>query len=538
MAINGKEPLKTKVSSKRHTYNPIIEVTTLGAARNNGKSCILVNIMKRLVMLDCGIDPSFQPSVSSKSKYFPNFSKIRDIDKISCVIISHCHIDHVGALPFFTEILGFSGPIYMTHATKKLSEVVLEESIKQLNMSLDTTQNKNIRPLTMEDIVNCLEKVTTVNYKESFTNPFDNQVVFTLFPAGHVLGASLVLIATHYKTSEQTVLYTGDFNNVQDRINGKIELPIHFPGVIKTSLDVLITETTFSNTIRNSRLNGDAKLFETLHNCFNKTNFSSTISKIFMQEETVEQNNKTKCKLLIPCSSFGRLQEYLILLNEFIEINNLKVPIYFSSKLAEKYNQSLSIFPRYSIQLRQRNSNNIKESRTYEHNNTKNNFNFLDFNKLKHVKVWPYKYNETVEAISKLTGGFIFLCPSPDLEHGLSRIVFKEICQNANNVVLFPGKCPAGTIGFKLINTPKNIDCSLKLDGNTYKVKSSTIVLESFSNHTDAKGILDLIEVFKPLSVILVHGNEDNMLKFAKTIEEKHPLSKVYCPKLNETKAF
>lgn len=31
---------------------------------------------------------------------------------------SHFHLDHCGALPFFTEMMGYDGPIYMTQPTK------------------------------------------------------------------------------------------------------------------------------------------------------------------------------------------------------------------------------------------------------------------------------------------------------------------------------------------------------------------------------------------------------------------------------------
>lgn len=38
---------------------------------------------------------------------------------------SHFHLDHCGALPYFSEMVGYDGPIYMTHPTKAISPILL-----------------------------------------------------------------------------------------------------------------------------------------------------------------------------------------------------------------------------------------------------------------------------------------------------------------------------------------------------------------------------------------------------------------------------
>lgn len=44
---------------------------------------------------------------------------------LDCVIISHFHLDHCGALPWMSEVVGFNGPIYMTYPTKAICPVLL-----------------------------------------------------------------------------------------------------------------------------------------------------------------------------------------------------------------------------------------------------------------------------------------------------------------------------------------------------------------------------------------------------------------------------
>ena len=63
---------------------------------------------------------------------FPDFSYIGDGDLtelIDCVLISHFHLDHCGALPHFTEMVGYSGPIYMSYPTKAISPILLVSNI-------------------------------------------------------------------------------------------------------------------------------------------------------------------------------------------------------------------------------------------------------------------------------------------------------------------------------------------------------------------------------------------------------------------------
>ena len=38
---------------------------------------------------------------------------------------SHFHLDHCGALPYFSEMVGYDGPIYMTHPTKAICPILL-----------------------------------------------------------------------------------------------------------------------------------------------------------------------------------------------------------------------------------------------------------------------------------------------------------------------------------------------------------------------------------------------------------------------------
>lgn len=48
----------------------------------------------------------------------------------SYVIFSHFHLDHCGALPYMSEMVGYDGPIYMTHPTKAICPILLVSPVK------------------------------------------------------------------------------------------------------------------------------------------------------------------------------------------------------------------------------------------------------------------------------------------------------------------------------------------------------------------------------------------------------------------------
>lgn len=51
------------------------------------------------------------------------------------MLISHFHLDHIGALPYFTEIHNYEGPIYMTSPTKALLPYMCEDFRKVITES-------------------------------------------------------------------------------------------------------------------------------------------------------------------------------------------------------------------------------------------------------------------------------------------------------------------------------------------------------------------------------------------------------------------
>ncbi|CEG83933.1 Putative Integrator complex subunit 11 [Rhizopus microsporus] len=158
-----------------------IEVVPLGAGQDVGRSCVLVTIGGKNIMFDCGMHMGY-----SDARRFPDFTYISKTgnftDIIDAVIISHFHLDHCGALPFFTEMLGYDGPIYMTHPTKAICPILLEDYRK---ITVERKGETNF--FTSAMIKNCMKKVHAVSLHQ--TIKVDDELEIKAYYAGHVLGA-------------------------------------------------------------------------------------------------------------------------------------------------------------------------------------------------------------------------------------------------------------------------------------------------------------------------------------------------------------
>jgi integrator complex subunit 11 len=442
---------------------PKIRVVPLGAGQDVGRSCILVSLGGRNVMLDCGMHMGY-----SDERRFPDFSYISGggslNDFLDCVIISHFHLDHCGALPHMTEMVGYDGPIYMTYPSKAIVPVLLEDYRK-----VQTEFRGDTNFFTSQMIKTCMKKVIEVNLHEVVHVTED--LTIQAFYAGHVLGAAMFLV----RAGSESVLYTGDFNMTPDRHLGAAHV---YPGLRP---DLLITETTYATTIRDSKRARERDFLKKVH-------------------DTVAGGGK----VIIPVFALGRAQELCILLESYWERLDLKVPIYFSQGLAEKATKYYRLFINWT---------NEKIKRTFVQRN------MFDF---KHISPFDMQLAEAP--------GPMVLFSTPGMLHGGQSLkVFKKWCGDEKNMIIMPGYCVAGTIGAKVINGQKKIE----MDGRMYDI-NIRVEYMSFSAHADAKGIMQLIRDVEPRNVMFVHG-EDVKMEFLKEKVEKEFSIKVFKPANGET---
>ncbi|KAL3285800.1 hypothetical protein HHI36_000323 [Cryptolaemus montrouzieri] len=264
-------------------------IRPLGAGQEVGRSCIMIEFKGKKIMLDCGIHPGL-----SGMDALP-FVDLIEADEIDLLLISHFHLDHCGALPWFLQKTSFKGRCFMTHATKAIYRWLLSDYIKVSNIATEQML------YTEADLDASMDKIETINFHE------EKDILgikFWAYNAGHVLGAAMFMI----EIAGVKILYTGDFSRQEDRHLMAAEIPTVHP-------DVLITESTYGTHIHEKREDRESRFTNLVHDIVNRGG-----------------------RCLIPVFALGRAQELLLILDEYWtqhpELHD--IPIYYASSLAKK----------------------------------------------------------------------------------------------------------------------------------------------------------------------------------------------------------
>ncbi|KAG6402755.1 hypothetical protein SASPL_134966 [Salvia splendens] len=441
-----------------------IECLVLGAGQEVGKSCVVVTINGKRIMFDCGMHMRYKDL-----RQYPDFSLISDsgefTSSLSCVIITHFHLDHIGALPYFTQVCGYEGPIYMTYPTKALAPLALEDYRNTFERGGEKAQ------FTSEHIAECMKKVTAVDLKQ--TIHVDKDIQIRAYYAGHVLGAAMF----YAKVGDASLVYTGDYNMVPDRHLGAAQID-------QLQLDLVISESTYATTYRDSKYVQEREFLKAVHKCVTSGG-----------------------KVLIPSNALGRTQELCLLLDDYWERTNLKVPIYFSSGSTIQANLYHKILINWASQ-------NVKDTHARH--------NALDF---KNVRSFD-------RSLINAPGPCVLFASPGNLNGGFSLEILKHWAPYKENLVMLPGSCSNGIIGSKLMSA--KIPTQIKLDENVKTDVRCQIHKLAFSAHTDGKGIMDLVTFLLPKHVLLVHGEKPKMAALKEKIQSELGIECCY-PANNET---
>lgn len=275
--------------STHEVDSDLLVIRPLGAGQEVGRSCLVIEFKGRRILLDCGIHPGLNGMDA-----LPFVDSI-EADEIDLLLVSHFHLDHCGALPWFLMKTTFKGRCFMTHATKAIYRWLLADYIKVCNISADQML------YTEQDLENSMDKIEMINFHE------EREVAgvrFWCYNAGHVLGAAMFMISI----AGVKILYTGDFSRQEDRHLMSAEIPAVKP-------DILITESTYGTHIHEKREERESR-------------FTSIVS------DTVQRGGRC----LIPVFALGRAQELLLILDEYWSLHPElhHIPIYYASSLAKK----------------------------------------------------------------------------------------------------------------------------------------------------------------------------------------------------------
>ncbi|KAJ1987640.1 endoribonuclease ysh1 [Dimargaris cristalligena] len=267
----------------------VLRITPLGAGNEVGRSCIVIEFKGKKIMLDAGVHPAFTGIGA-----LPFFDMI-DPAEIDLLLVSHFHLDHAAAVPYFMEKTTFQGRTFMTHPTKAIYRWLLGDYVRVSSASGENQLYEE------ENMRKSFERIEAIDYHEVVEV---DGIRFTAFNAGHVLGAAMFLI----EIADIKILYTGDYSREEDRHLMAAENP-------NVPIDLLICESTYGVQSHEPRVEREARFTALTH-------------------QVVQRGGRC----LIPVFALGRAQELLLILEEYWESHDdLKsIPIYYASSLAKK----------------------------------------------------------------------------------------------------------------------------------------------------------------------------------------------------------
>jgi metallo-beta-lactamase family protein len=256
-------------------------VTFWGAAQSVTGSMHLLEAGTFRLLLDCGSAVPPRPGVFDS---FPVAAG--DLD---AVVLSHTHIDHIGALPELVR-RGFRGPVYATAPTCDLLPLMLGDAVRHQN------------PAGLSDLDRLLSQCVPVRYDADV--PLTPNVSLRMVDAGHVLGSALSRLTVRGDGHTVSVTYTGDV--------GRRGLPFLPPPQPIPAADLVICESTYGGRSHPPL----ERVAQTM-------------------AEVVERTLRRGGKVLIPAFSFGRSQVVVHFLQRWMADGRLpRAPLVVDSPLA------------------------------------------------------------------------------------------------------------------------------------------------------------------------------------------------------------
>jgi len=297
----------------------MMKVTPLGSGCEVGRSCVVMEFKGHTIMFDCGVHPAH-----NGFHKLPFFDSV-DPSTIDLLLVTHFHMDHCGAVPYFTEHTNFKGRVFMTHPTKAIYRILMHDSVK--------IGKDDDRLWDEEDLERSMDKIELINYHQVLRH---KGIKFWCYNAGHVLGAAMFCV----EIAGSRVLYTGDFSRQADRHLLGAETPTEKPHVV-------IVESTYGVQLHDSREVRERR-------------FTSAVHAIV----------KRGGRCLIPVFAQGRAQELLLILDAYWRSHQELhgVPIYYASAVAKK---CMKIYSTYINMM----NNQVRDA--HAHGRNPWNFSFI-----------------------------------------------------------------------------------------------------------------------------------------------------------------
>lgn len=442
-----------------------VRISCLGAAREVGRSCFLLQTPESKVLLDCGINVAAPTEHAFPYLDAPEFN-IHDLD---AVIVSHAHLDHIGIVPYVFK-MGYRGPVYMTAPTRDVGALLCLDYIT-------LSHREGEEPIySAADVKEMVKHTICLDYEE--VSDITPDVRITLYNAGHNLGSSMVHM--HIGNGLHNYMYSGDFN--YETSNLLAAAATKFP-----RLESVMMESTYGSKkdIVPSRKESEQKLLE-----------------------IINETAKNKGKILMPVLGVGRSQEIMIILERAMREGKIpKMPIYIQGMLWDVS----AIHTAYPDFFNAR----VKKSIFQRDQNP-----FLSdcFERIKSQK--------EMKPLIEGKGPFIVMATSGMLTGGPSLVYLKAFAENSKNSLIMTCYQGVGSYGRKLEDGEREL--LFMIPGTSKQealnVKMGVYSIKGFSGHSNWKQLNSWVQHLdpRPRKVMVIHGEQSKCIELASNIYQQN----------------
>lgn len=439
-----------------------MKLTFLGATETVTGSKYLLEDSGKKILIDCGL---FQ---GKKDLRLRNWASLPvNPASIDAVLLTHAHLDHSGYIPKLVKA-GFKGPIYCSKATFDLCKILLpdsghiqEEDADSANRHSYSKHHPALPLYTEEEARNALQFFRTVDFGKQYR--IGDDFTFSLFRAGHILGAAFIRVTAGDGTS---ILFSGDIGRLHD--------PVMKPPAKIQDADYLVVESTYGDRLHD------------------KDNPADDIEKI------VRRTAARGGTLVIPAFAVGRAQALLYYFHLLREEKRIpaNIPIYLDSPMAI---DATGVMKKHMSEHRLSPEECEAVCHVARYTRTPQESKEISENHDNVPRI-------IISASGMATGGRVL--------HHLKRFVGDE-----RNTVLLAGYQAAETRGDRLARGEKEI----KIHGQMWPVRAEIVKLDSMSAHADYEEILTWMDNFssRPRKVFVTHGEAEAANAMRQKIEDR-----------------
>ncbi|MBA1443580.1 MAG: MBL fold metallo-hydrolase [Gammaproteobacteria bacterium] len=439
------------------------------------------------VLIDCGL---FQGEEASPGGAHADQLEIDfDIRQVRALLVTHCHIDHVGRIPWLIGA-GFDGPIYCSEPTAELLPLVLEDALR-----IGVTRNEGLIRRFLKRIKKRLKPLGYAQWAVVLQTSSGTSLKIRFQPAGHILGSAYIECLAKVAGEQKKIIFSGDL--------GAPYAPLLSAPKPPYSADLLVLESTYGDRLHEGRQERRNRLQAVVERCF-----------------------ANRGVILFPAFSIGRTQELLYELETIIHqcrgrkagrnIDWDDVEVIVDSPLASEFTKVYRrLQPFWDREAKRR----LMQGR-----------HPLSFEQMTTIREHR-DHLATVNYLQKTARPTIVLAASGMCSGGRIVNYLKALIGDSRTDVVFVGYQAAGTPG-RAIQRYGPEGGYVFLDEKRYTIRAGVYTLGGYSAHADRDSLVRFVKGMRrpPAEVRLVHGDDEAKRALKEALQEALPETKVEIP--------